>query len=177
MSEEASRSRIRNIVGGSAGNLVEWYDWYVYAAFTLYFAPVFFPEGDRTAQLLSAAAIFAVRSVLFLAGVLLAVQVDPVSQCSFVDAQLSCDLSDGTRRVDDELHRLVLEVRAVLAVLPRHSLPHFSDTRLSGPWSENNGAPHRAATSSLMLHPPEQLRVAELRVLQPWVADRLRRCR
>jgi MHS family alpha-ketoglutarate permease-like MFS transporter len=52
--------RLRNIVGGSAGNLVEWYDWYVYSAFTLYFAPAFFPKGDRTAQLLSAAAVFAV---------------------------------------------------------------------------------------------------------------------
>jgi len=40
--------------------LVEWYDWYAYAAFTLYFAPHFFPSGDRTAQLLSAAGIFAV---------------------------------------------------------------------------------------------------------------------
>lgn len=52
--------RLRNIVGGSAGNLVEWFDWYAYAAFTLYFAPVFFPKGDSTAQLLSSAAIFAV---------------------------------------------------------------------------------------------------------------------
>ena len=52
--------RLRNIIGGSAGNLVEWFDWYAYAAFTLYFAPVFFPKGDDTAQLLSAAAIFAV---------------------------------------------------------------------------------------------------------------------
>ena len=52
--------RLRNIIGGSAGNLVEWFDWYAYAAFTLYFAPVFFPEGDATAQLLAAAAIFAV---------------------------------------------------------------------------------------------------------------------
>ncbi|TMJ13581.1 MAG: MFS transporter, partial [Alphaproteobacteria bacterium] len=56
--------RIRNIVGGSAGNLVEWYDWYVYSAFTLYFAPVFFPKGDSTAQLLSAAAVFAVGFVM-----------------------------------------------------------------------------------------------------------------
>ncbi|RZJ83712.1 MAG: MFS transporter, partial [Brevundimonas sp.] len=54
------RRRLMNIVGGSAGNLVEWFDWYAYAAFTLYFAPVFFPKGDDTAQLLSAAAIFAV---------------------------------------------------------------------------------------------------------------------
>jgi MHS family alpha-ketoglutarate permease-like MFS transporter len=46
-------------LGGSAGNLVEWYDWYVYAAFTLYFAHAFFPKGSQTAQLLQAAAIFA----------------------------------------------------------------------------------------------------------------------
>jgi len=54
------RHRLKSIIGGSTGNLVEWYDWYVYSAFTLYFAPIFFPEGDRTAQLLNAAAIFAV---------------------------------------------------------------------------------------------------------------------
>jgi len=59
--ETMSRARrLRNIIGGSAGNLVEWFDWYAYAAFTLYFAPVFFPKGDATAQLLSSAAIFAV---------------------------------------------------------------------------------------------------------------------
>jgi hypothetical protein len=33
------RRRIKSIIGGSAGNLVEWYDWYAYSAFTLYFAP------------------------------------------------------------------------------------------------------------------------------------------
>ena len=54
------RQRLKSIVGGSTGNLVEWYDWYVYSAFTLYFAPVFFPSDDSTAQLLSAAAVFAV---------------------------------------------------------------------------------------------------------------------
>ncbi|MGO4447788.1 MFS transporter [Phyllobacterium sp. TAF24] len=54
------KTRLKSIIGGSAGNLVEWYDWYVYAAFTLYFAPVFFPSGNQTAELLSAAAVFAV---------------------------------------------------------------------------------------------------------------------
>jgi MHS family alpha-ketoglutarate permease-like MFS transporter len=57
-------NRLRNIIGGSAGNLVEWYDWYVYTAFALYFAPVFFPSGDRTTQLLNTAAIFAVGFVM-----------------------------------------------------------------------------------------------------------------
>jgi MHS family alpha-ketoglutarate permease-like MFS transporter len=58
------RSRLKNIVGGSAGNLVEWFDWYVYSAFALYFAPSFFPKGDQTAQLLQTAAIFAVGFVM-----------------------------------------------------------------------------------------------------------------
>lgn len=54
------KGRLRSIVAGSAGNLIEWYDWYAYSAFALYFAPVFFPAGDRTAELLRAAAVFAV---------------------------------------------------------------------------------------------------------------------
>jgi MHS family alpha-ketoglutarate permease-like MFS transporter len=59
-----TRSRLKNIVGGSAGNLVEWFDWYVYASFALYFAPAFFPKGNQTAQLLQTAAIFAVGFVM-----------------------------------------------------------------------------------------------------------------
>ena len=61
---DAHRRRLRNIVGGSAGNLVEWFDWYVYASFARYFAPVFFPKGNPTAQLLNTAAIFAVGFVM-----------------------------------------------------------------------------------------------------------------
>ena len=52
--------RLRSIFSGSVGNLVEWYDWYVYAAFSLYFAQAFFPKGDRTSQLLNTSAVFAV---------------------------------------------------------------------------------------------------------------------
>jgi MHS family alpha-ketoglutarate permease-like MFS transporter len=52
--------RLKSILGGSVGNLVEWYDWYVYSAFSLYFAKVFFPPASQTAQLLNAAAVFAV---------------------------------------------------------------------------------------------------------------------
>jgi MHS family alpha-ketoglutarate permease-like MFS transporter len=55
-----SRQRLRAIFGGSIGNLVEWYDWYVYSAFSLYFAQAFFPPASQTAQLLNAAAVFAV---------------------------------------------------------------------------------------------------------------------
>lgn len=56
----ATLARLKAILGGSAGNLVEWYDWFAYASFSLYFAKVFFPQGDQTAQLLQTAAIFAV---------------------------------------------------------------------------------------------------------------------
>lgn len=63
-SDPASPGRLKSIIGGSTGNMVEWFDWYVYSAFTLYFAPHFFPQGDQTAQLLSAAAVFAVGFVM-----------------------------------------------------------------------------------------------------------------
>ena len=64
MNKGQQQRRWKSIVGGSTGNLVEWYDWYVYSAFSLYFAPRFFPQGDATAQLLSAAAVFALGFVV-----------------------------------------------------------------------------------------------------------------
>jgi MHS family alpha-ketoglutarate permease-like MFS transporter len=54
------RRAIGNVFRGSLGNLIEWYDWYVYAAFTVYFAKSFFPNGDTTAQFMNTAAVFAV---------------------------------------------------------------------------------------------------------------------
>ena len=54
-----TRRRLVAIFGGSIGNLIEWYDWYVYSTFSLYFARAFFPAGDQTAQLLNTAAVFA----------------------------------------------------------------------------------------------------------------------
>lgn len=56
----SSKQRIKSIFRGAVGNLIEWYDWYVYAAFSIYFAKSFFPNGDLTAQLLNTSAIFAV---------------------------------------------------------------------------------------------------------------------
>jgi MHS family alpha-ketoglutarate permease-like MFS transporter len=53
------RRRLRAIFVGSIGNLVEWYDFYAYAAFALYFAKSFFPEGDEVVQQLNAAILFA----------------------------------------------------------------------------------------------------------------------
>lgn len=51
--------RIKSILGGSIGNLVEWYDWYAYAAFAVYFSASFFPTDNPTAQLLNTAGVFA----------------------------------------------------------------------------------------------------------------------
>jgi MHS family alpha-ketoglutarate permease-like MFS transporter len=51
--------RLRAIFIGSIGNLVEWYDFYAYAAFALYFAPAFFPSQDPVVQQLNAALLFA----------------------------------------------------------------------------------------------------------------------
>ncbi|MEC3877724.1 alpha-ketoglutarate transporter, partial [Chryseobacterium sp. T9W2-O] len=59
-SQITTSGRIKAIVGGSIGNLVEWYDWYAYAAFAIYFSNSFFPDSDMTAQLLNTAGIFAV---------------------------------------------------------------------------------------------------------------------
>ena len=57
---EGQRQRIVAIVAASSGNLVEWFDFYVYAFTAVYFAPAFFPDSDPTAQLLNTAGIFAV---------------------------------------------------------------------------------------------------------------------
>ena len=56
--EERSK-RIFAIIGASSGNLVEWFDFYVYAFCAIYFAPAFFPSDDPTVQLLNTAGVFA----------------------------------------------------------------------------------------------------------------------
>ncbi len=52
--------RIRSIIGGSMGNLVEWYDWYAYSSFALYFSDAFFKDDNPTVRLLNTAGIFAI---------------------------------------------------------------------------------------------------------------------
>ena len=58
-SAEERRHRIFAIVGASSGNLVEWFDFYVYAFSSIYFAASFFPKSSPTVQLLNTAGVFA----------------------------------------------------------------------------------------------------------------------
>jgi MFS transporter, MHS family, alpha-ketoglutarate permease len=54
-----TRRRVRAIVGASSGNLVEWFDFYIYSFLALYFSSAFFPNGNPTTQLLNTAGVFA----------------------------------------------------------------------------------------------------------------------
>lgn len=56
--------RLKAIFIGSVGNLVEWYDFYTYAAFALYFAGAFFPNSDPVVQQLNAALLFALGFIV-----------------------------------------------------------------------------------------------------------------
>ncbi|MBJ3817015.1 MFS transporter [Shimwellia pseudoproteus] len=59
MRKDGTRQRVWAIVGASSGNLVEWFDFYVYSFCSLYFAHIFFPTGNTTTQLLQTAGVFA----------------------------------------------------------------------------------------------------------------------
>ncbi|WP_028265774.1 MFS transporter [Arthrobacter sp. MA-N2] len=63
---EAARTRkaVGNILKGSAGNLVEWYDVYIYTAFSAYFASHFFSSKDPLQSNLEAMAVFAVTFLM-----------------------------------------------------------------------------------------------------------------
>ena len=54
------KRRLKNIFGGSIGNLIEWYDFYVYNSFALYFAKFFSNSKDPTAQFLTVFGIYAI---------------------------------------------------------------------------------------------------------------------
>src|SRR5262245_13276664 len=55
---------VKAIFIGSVGNLMEWYDFYAYAAFALYFAGSFFPGADPVVQQLNAAILFALGFIV-----------------------------------------------------------------------------------------------------------------
>ena len=52
--------RLRAIFGGSIGNLIEWYDFYVYNSFAVYFAKLFTASNDPTVQFITVFGIYAV---------------------------------------------------------------------------------------------------------------------
>jgi MFS transporter, MHS family, alpha-ketoglutarate permease len=58
------RRRIKAVTLGSLGNLVEWYDFYAYTAFSLYFGDAFFPQGDPVAKQLNVWIVFAATFLL-----------------------------------------------------------------------------------------------------------------
>jgi MHS family alpha-ketoglutarate permease-like MFS transporter len=57
--ERTRRESLVGLTGACAGNLVEWFDFFVYAYTAIYFAGAFFPSGDQTSQLLNTAGVFA----------------------------------------------------------------------------------------------------------------------
>ncbi len=59
-SDTRVRQRLISIFGGSVGNLIEWYDFYIYSAFSLYFAKAFFPSDDPLVEQLNTAGVFAI---------------------------------------------------------------------------------------------------------------------
>jgi MHS family alpha-ketoglutarate permease-like MFS transporter len=63
---EAAQTRraVGNILKGSAGNLVEWYDVYIYTAFLAYFQPHFFNSTDPLQGALEGMAVFAVTFLM-----------------------------------------------------------------------------------------------------------------
>lgn len=56
------RRSVSNTLKGSAGNLVEWYDVYVYSVFAVYFESQFFAAGDKNATMY----IWAIFAMTFL---------------------------------------------------------------------------------------------------------------
>ena len=59
LSRVTSAYSIPFVIGASAvGTVIEWYDFYLYATLTPFLAPIFFPPGDATGQLLSAFAVY-----------------------------------------------------------------------------------------------------------------------
>lgn len=58
--KEEKSSRIRGIVGAASGNLVEWFDFYIYAVFAAYFTQALTaPDMDSTTKSIYVWGVFA----------------------------------------------------------------------------------------------------------------------
>ncbi|CAF26343.1 MFS family transporter [Bartonella quintana] len=54
-----TKKRVLSIISSASGNLVEWYDFYVYSFTSIYFASQFFPSnGDVVTELLKSSVVF-----------------------------------------------------------------------------------------------------------------------
>jgi MHS family alpha-ketoglutarate permease-like MFS transporter len=53
------RLPVRKLFAASAGNALEWFDWTIYATFSIYFAGAFFPAGNDTLALINTFATYA----------------------------------------------------------------------------------------------------------------------
>ncbi|MDC5148881.1 MFS transporter, partial [Acinetobacter baumannii] len=53
-------ARKKSLVASGVGNLLEWYDWTIYAVTSVYIASALFDKADPTSALLSTLAVFAV---------------------------------------------------------------------------------------------------------------------
>ena len=91
------RGRIGSIFGGSIGNLIEWYDFYVYNFFALYFAKSFFPGQDPTVQLLNTFGIYAIGFLIRPVGGLI------LGVCASVVCFYAVDLVKHRLKIDDSL--------------------------------------------------------------------------
>lgn len=58
-SAERHRLPLRTLLAAGAGNAIEYYDWTIYTAFSIYFASAFFPSGNETIALINALATYA----------------------------------------------------------------------------------------------------------------------
>lgn len=59
--ESGTRHRlpVRKLLAASVGNALEWFDWTVYATFSIYFATAFFPSGNDTLAQINTFATYA----------------------------------------------------------------------------------------------------------------------
>ncbi|WP_317993465.1 MFS transporter [Bartonella gliris] len=59
LAQHDTRKRVLAIISSASGNLVEWYDFYVYSFASIYFASQFFPSnGDVITELLKSSGVF-----------------------------------------------------------------------------------------------------------------------
>jgi len=59
-SEATSDHRVKNVVAGCVGNVLEWYDFALYGFFAPVIAKLFFPSDNQITGLLATFGIFAV---------------------------------------------------------------------------------------------------------------------